>query len=118
MEFEAVVFIESEPFARYIQRHGLEGLLSMLQDELMEDPTLGAVDPETGGLRKARMADPARGIGKRGGFRVHYLWLPRRRHIHFMSIYSKRRQGALSPVEKRALRRLVEAFESLPSHTT
>lgn len=46
-----------------------------LQLELIENPAAGDVEPGTGGLRKIRLAAPARGKGKRGGARVHYLWL-------------------------------------------
>ncbi len=46
----------------------------LLQLELMEDPTAGAVIEGTGGLRKLRQADPRRGKGKRGGLRIINYW--------------------------------------------
>ena len=45
-----------------------------LQNELMANPQAGDVIEGTGGLRKLRQADPRRGKGKRGGFRVIYYW--------------------------------------------
>ncbi|MGH7576080.1 MAG: hypothetical protein ACREM1_13260 [Longimicrobiales bacterium] len=56
---------------------GLEGALRDLQLTLLDRPEAGDLDPGTGGLRKVRMRDPARGKGKRGGARAHYLWLSR-----------------------------------------
>ena len=36
--------------------------------------------PRLGGVRKARLANPTRGKGKRGGYR--YLYLETKQHIH------------------------------------
>lgn len=46
----------------------------LLQLELMDNPTAGAVIEGKGGLRKLRQADSRRGKGKRGGLRVIYYW--------------------------------------------
>ena len=73
-----MVFVETSVFTKRIVRLGLDDALRGLQLELLENPTAGDLDPGTGGLRKVRMPDPTRGKGKRGGGRVHYLWLPHR----------------------------------------
>jgi hypothetical protein len=57
------------------------------------------------------MADPARGKGKRGGARVHYLWLPHRDVIYLMFAYSKDEANGLSEQQKKELRAVVEAIE-------
>lgn len=73
--------------------------------------TAGDLDPGTGGLRKVRMADPTRGKGKRGGARVHYLWLPNRDMIYLLFAYSKDEDSTLSEQQKRALRAVVEGIK-------
>jgi hypothetical protein len=42
-----------------------------------------------GGVRKARIANPGRGKGKRGGYRYLYLYLQDRRHIHWLILLDK-----------------------------
>lgn len=68
-------FVEAKVFTKRVAALGLENQLRELQLDLVANPEAGTVDPGTGGLRKVRMADPARGKGKRGGARVHYLLL-------------------------------------------
>ncbi len=105
-----MVFVETSVFTRLITRLGLEGALRGLQLELLENPTAGDLDPGSGGLRKVRMADPGRGKGKRGGARVHYLWLPHREVIYFLFAYSKDEDDTLSEQQKKALREVVESI--------
>ncbi len=57
------------------------------------------------------MADPTRGKGKRGGARVHYLWLSRRELIYLVFAYSKDEDDTLSEQQKKALRALVEGIK-------
>jgi hypothetical protein len=106
-----LVFVETSVFTRRITRLGLEGALRGLHLELLENPTSGDLDPGTGGLRKVRMADPSRGKGKRGGARVHYLWLPHRDVIYFLFAYSKDEDDTLSEQQKTALREVVESIK-------
>ncbi len=77
----------------------------------MENPEAGALDPGTGGLRKVRIADPARGKGKRSGGRVHYLWLPEASVVYMLSVYSKDELDTLTTKQKQALRLVVEAIK-------
>ena len=106
-----LVFVETAVFTKRIARLGLEHALRGLQLELLENPTAGDLDPGTGGLRKVRMADPTRGKGKRGGARVHYLWLPHRGMIYLLFAYSKDEDDTLSAQQKRALRAVVEGIK-------
>src|SRR5438046_5733479 len=96
-----LVFVETSVFTKRLARLGLEDALRGLQLELLENPTAGDLDPGTGGLRKVRMADPTRGKGKRGGARVHYLWLPHRERIYLLFAYSKDEDDTLSEQQKR-----------------
>jgi len=77
----------------------------------LENPATGDLDPGTGGLRKVRMADRTRGKGKRGGARVHYLWLPHRDVIYLLFVYSKDEDATLGEPQKAALRAVVEGIK-------
>jgi hypothetical protein len=60
-------FVELPPFERARRNYLDDEAYRLLQCELMENPTAGAVIEGTGGLRKLRQTDPRRGKGKRGG---------------------------------------------------
>jgi hypothetical protein len=107
MELEWVTFVETDAFTSRIARFGLEAVLRTLQVELVESPERGSLDPGTGGLRKIRMASPARSKGKRGGTRVHYLWLPYLRRIYLVFVYGKDEQDSLTAGQKAVLRQVV-----------
>lgn len=77
-----------------------------LQLELIENPAAGDVEPGTGGLRKIRLAAPARGKGKRGGARVHYLWLRHKSTIYLLYVYGKNEASTLSADQKKQLREI------------
>ena len=106
-----LTFVETDVFTRLIARLGLETGLRAVQEHLLENPTAGAVDPGTGGLRKIRMPDPDRGKGKRGGARLHYLYLPTRHRIYMLFVYSKGESDTLSPGQKKELRGIVQAIK-------
>ena len=74
---------------------------------MLRNPEAGPVIQGTGGIRKARIADPGRGKGKRGGYRVIYLDLPRVERIYLLALYDKNEKDDISPNEKRILRALV-----------
>jgi hypothetical protein len=103
---ELLTFIETNVFTRRVQALGLEGMLHRLQTELLANPEAGDVEPGTGGLRKIRLADPSRGEGKRGGARVHYLWLRHKGRIYLIYVYGKNETTKLTAVQKRQLRDL------------
>jgi mRNA-degrading endonuclease RelE of RelBE toxin-antitoxin system len=110
-------FVETALFTSRIGRLGLEDAIRDLQLTINANPTVGAVDAGTGGLRKVRMADPGRGKGKRGGARVHYLLVPQRQRVYLVIVYSKDEDDVLSPAQKRRLRPLVEALKQEASRT-
>lgn len=107
----AITFVESAVFTKRVVRLGLEEALRRLQHELGANPTAGSVDPGTGGLRKVRLADPAHGRGKRGAARVHYLWIPGRRLVYLLFVYSKDETQTLSPDQKKTLAAVVHAIK-------
>jgi hypothetical protein len=103
---ELLTFIETRVFTRRVQALGLEASLWGLQAELLANPEAGDVEPGTGGLRKIRIADPSRGKGKRGGARVHYLWLQHKGRIYLILVYAKNETTTLTADQKRQLREL------------
>jgi hypothetical protein len=83
----------------------------VLQTQLLREPELGNIDPGTGGLRKVRMSAATRGKGKRGGARVHYLFLPDVSRIYLMFVYGKDELATLTETQKKQLRSVVEAIK-------
>lgn len=112
-----LTFVETAVFTARIGKLGLEAGLRALQEALLEAPEAGRLDPGTGGLRKIRIADPTRGKGKRGGARVHYLWLPHRRRIYLMYVYGKDETTTLSAAQKQALHQMVQAIKAAVKET-
>ena len=80
----------------------------MLQLELMESPTAGAVIEVTGGLRKLRQADPRRGKGKRGGLRVIYYWWSGNDQFWLFTVYDKDQVDDLTPAQRKVLKHLLK----------
>lgn len=106
-----MVFVETVVFTRRIARLGLETALRDLQREIEQNPEAGDLDPGTGGLRKVRMPDPGRHRGKRGGARVHYLWLPHRPFVYLVFVYAKGEVESLTGEQKRQLRAIVAGIK-------
>lgn len=104
---EWLTFVETTAFTKRLLALGLEESLRDLQLALLDNPEAGDVEPGTGGLRKVRLGDPARGKGKRGGARVHYLWLAHRSAIYLLYVYSKNEASTLTGEQKRHLREVV-----------
>ena len=53
-----------------------------------------------------RLGQVGRGIGKRGGIRIHYLWLPRRGAVYLLNLYATNESASLTATQKRRLRKL------------
>lgn len=86
-------------------------VLSRIQSDLLKNPEGGDVIPGLGGIRKARIGNPTRGKGKRGGYRYLFLYLENRGHIHLLFLLDKNEQVDLSHEERRNLRALVAAIK-------
>ena len=104
-------FVETAAFTRRVERLELENELRSLQLELLAHPEAGRLDPDTGGLRKIRVGSSARGKGKRGGARMHYLYIPHRHRIYLIFVYGKNDNDTLTPAQKSQLRNVVEAIK-------
>ena len=80
----------------------------MIEDELLENPEAGDLIQGTGGVRKLRVADPARGKGKRGGLRVIHLNVAKHYHSLLITFYGKDEADDLTADDKKVIRELVK----------
>jgi hypothetical protein len=82
------------------------------RDELVRTvaayPEVGDLMPGTGGYRKLRFA--RRGMGKRGGARVVYLYGGEELPIFLITVYAKSEKGNLSRAEQNALAKMAKSF--------
>lgn len=100
--------IEARGFTRSLYNYLNEDQYGALQAALVRNPETGDVIPGTGGFRKMRWNDAARGKGRRGGLRIIYYYFEADRQIWMMSIYSKKEAADLSAAEKKTLRSLIQ----------
>jgi hypothetical protein len=66
-----------------------------------------------GGIRKARVENPARGKGKRGGFRYMYYFLERDEEMYLLFLFDKGEPEDLTTDQKTALRKAVAALKGI-----
>ncbi len=86
-------------------------VLQRIQNDLLALPERGALVQGLGGIRKARVANPGRQKGKRGGYRYLYLFLEHKGHVHLLYLLDKDEQEDLSSEERTALRKMVAALK-------
>jgi hypothetical protein len=108
----SMIFIESKVFSKAAQQLLTDDELADLQQSLLQNPNLGDLIPGTGGLRKLRIGQHARGKGKRGGARVIYYFLQRRAHLHLLLLYSKAQAEDLTADQKKNLRQWIKEIET------
>ena len=102
------IFVELPPFARYRQDYLSDDRYREFQEMLLENPEAGDVIEGTGGLRKVRFADAARGKGKRGGLRVIYYWWQPGSQFWLYTLYNKDELDDLTPAQKKILKDLLK----------
>lgn len=105
-----MVFIEFKAFTERLHRLAKEeadNVLREIQEDLLDNPVRGTVVPGLAGIRKARVENPARGKGKRGGFRYMYYFLESDDEIYLLFLIDKGEQEDLNERQKRALRAVV-----------
>ena len=110
-----MVFIESRAFTRRLQeltRDASDAVLGAIQADLLDNPQRGQVVKGLGGIRKARVADPIRRKGKRGGFRYMYLYIERKSHIHLLLLFDKGEQEDLDSEQRSFLRDLADRVKT------
>ena len=90
-----------------------EDVLQQIQDDLLDNPARGTMIRGLGGIRKARMSNPLRGKGKRGGFRYLYVYLERHGHIHLLFLLGKDEQEDLTQEQRKELGRMAEELKKV-----
>ena len=98
-----LTFIELPVFMSQIDKLGKplsDEVLAAIEDDLLRDPERGNVIRGSNGARKARIADPGRQKGKRGGFRYIYVYLEAYARIYLLLFYGKDVKDDLTKVEK------------------
>jgi hypothetical protein len=107
-------FIELAPFTRRLQalaKDHADDVLLEIQGDLLANPKRGKVVEGTAGVRKARVANPARGKGKSGGFRYLYFYIEQEGQIFLLMIFSKNEQNDLTGEQKKKLAKAVQELK-------
>jgi len=104
-----LTFVETPLFSKLLSKYMDDEGYRRLQLALLAQPEKGDLIPETGGFRKLRFQDEARGKGKRGGFRVIYYVLNDEAQLWFFTIYRKDEVVDLTPDQKRILKRSIRS---------
>lgn len=103
-------FIEFPVFTNRLlalARDRADEVLLEIQSNLLENPERGRVIQGTAGVRTARVADPTRGKGTRGGFRYMYYYFEQDGEVFLLMIFSKNEQADLTSVQKKALKQAI-----------
>ena len=106
-----MIFIESKLFEKFREKYLDDDSYQALQNFLIDQPMAGDTIQGTGGLKKLRWS--ANGKGKRGGIRTIYLYLSKREHIHFLTIYAKNEMDDLSADQKKVLKIIAEEIKNV-----
>ncbi|MDD5198992.1 MAG: type II toxin-antitoxin system RelE/ParE family toxin [Terrimicrobiaceae bacterium] len=104
-------FVEEPNFTKAIQRFP-DSDYAAFQSDMQAQPEQGDLLRGTGGFRKARMGFPSAGIGKSGGARVIYLYVPEQETIYLVMIYGKSQKKALTGEEENALRKAADQIRN------
>ncbi len=87
-------FIETPIFSKQIDKMRDKGLLLAIQEELANNPECGTLIK--GGMRKVRIASPARREGKRGGYRSWFFFHRGKDTFYLLFLLDKKEAGNLS----------------------
>ena len=105
-----MLFIETSEFTKQLPLHLDDESYAALQEFPSAHPEAGDVIRSSGGIRKIRWAP--KGRGKRGGSRVIYYWLAVEDRIYLLTLYGKDVKDDLTPAERAAWRKAVEAIKN------
>lgn len=104
-----LIFIETDIFTEDVKALLSDDEYAEFQSYLAENPLMGDVIQQTGGLRKIRWS--AKGKGKQGGVRIIYYYVLPDSQIRLLLIYQKGKQDDLTPEQKKILRQLNERWQ-------
>lgn len=102
-------FVEMMFFEKYRADYLSDDQYRALQQELLRNPRKGDTISGTGGLRKIRWSDPARGKGKRGGTRIIYYLYDEGDQFWMFLIYDKDEMADLTREQKKLFRKALNA---------
>jgi len=103
-----MVIIETKVFTKIINTLMPDDQYREMQEALTENPEIGALIKESGGLRKVRWKLP--GGGKRGGSRIIYYWAVSDDQIYMLYGYAKNDQADLTKDQLKILKQIVEKW--------
>lgn len=89
-----------------------EATVRKMEDQLADDPHVGAVISGANGARKMRIALPGR--GKSGSARAIYVYVEVKGRIYCLLAYRKNVRENLKPEQLRALSGVIEAIKGEP----
>jgi len=105
-----MVFVETIIFTHLLSDYLSDEEYKDFQTYLVANPKAGVVIQKTGGLRKVRWK--SKGKGKRAGVRIIYYFHCAVDRIYLLTLYAKNEVTALTSEECKALRKLVEEWNS------
>ncbi|HGJ5226288.1 TPA: hypothetical protein ACJXEA_000311 [Legionella pneumophila subsp. fraseri] len=103
-----MIFIETPIFTEDVKELLSDDEYAKFQEYLADNPLVGDVIQETGGLRKVRWL--SQGKGKRSGVRIIYYYVTSTSQIRLLLIYKKGIQDDLTADQKKILRQLNERW--------
>ena len=107
-------FIEFVSFTKRLQalvKEHSDDVLLEIQSDLLANSKRGKVVEGTAGVRKARVANPARGKGKSGGFRYLSFYIEQDGQIFLLMIFSKDEQDDLTGEQKKKLAQAIHELK-------
>lgn len=104
------LYVETKTFTEKWFKLGLtQADLYELQNDLLDDPKIGDVIKQTGGVRKLRYI--LKDKGKRGGCRVIYVDIEIAETIYLLDVYPKSKKVDLTEIEKKRIKQLVKQLK-------
>lgn len=99
-------FIETSIFTKRIVAAMPDDEYRLLQEALLRRPAHGDLIQGTGGVRKLRWGEDAR--GKSGGLRIIYYWHPGQQVFLMLFLYKKNEQQDLTADQRRLFAKVVK----------
>ena len=111
-----ITIVDTAAFEGAAKKLFSEPELERLRDYVARFRELGAVIPDTGGVRKLRWASQ-NNRGKSSGARIIYYFLDDDFPLYLIAAYAKNKKSNLSEAEKKAARKFVDAIKSARAHS-
>ena len=103
-----MIIIETPIFTKLIQELMSDDEYKDFQEALVNQPDMGDLIKDSGGLRKTRWK--LQGSGKSGGIRAIYYWVVNDNHIRMLYVYPKGKQENLTKAQLKKLKTIVERW--------